>query len=63
MKRFDPTRYYFTSDPELGLIATRGTLSQWRHKGEGPVFLKLGQRVLYRGSDLNAYLEKTCCRC
>ena len=57
LSRFDPDRYYRTTDPELAVIATRGTLSQWRHRGEGPSYLRFGNRVLYRGSELNAWLD------
>ena len=58
MHRFDPDRYYRTSDPELALLATRGTMSQWRHRGVGPPYVKLGTRVLYRGSELNSWLDE-----
>lgn len=37
------------------------TLAQWRHRGEGPKFLKLGGHVRYRRSDLDAWLE-SCAR-
>lgn len=57
MHRFDPNRYYKTTDPELLLIATRGTLNQWRHRGEGPDYIKLGNRVLYEGRVLNEWLD------
>ena len=58
MRRFDPSRYYRTTDSELALIATRGTLAQWRHKGRGPRYTRLGGgRVLYLGEDLNAWLD------
>lgn len=57
MRRFDDDRYYRTTDPELSLIATRGTLSQWRHRGEGPAYLRFGNRVLYRGDELNRWLD------
>lgn len=57
MKRFDPDTYYRTDDPALAIIATRGTMSQWRHRGEGPRYVRLGGRVLYLGADLNAYLD------
>ena len=56
MHRFDPDRYYRTDDPALAVIATRGTMSQWRHRGEGPRYVRLGGRVLYRGIDVNAWL-------
>ena len=58
MHRFDPDRYYRTTDEELALIATRGTLSQWRHRGEGPPFLKLSGRILYEGRVLNQWLDQ-----
>ena len=57
MYRFEPGRYYKTTDPELALVATRGTLSQWRHRGEGPVYVRFGNRVLYEGRELNAWLD------
>ena len=57
MHCFDSTRFYRTSDPALAIIATRGTLSQWRHRGEGPAYFRFGNRVLYRGSDLNDWLD------
>lgn len=57
MRRFDPDRYYRTTDPELALVATRGTLSQWRHRGEGPPYVKFGNRILYEGHELNRWLD------
>ena len=57
MKRFDDDTYYRTSDPALAILATRGTLSQWRHRGVGPRYVRLGGRILYLGRDLNDYLD------
>ena len=57
MYRFDDDRYYVTSDSELTILASRGTLSQWRHRGEGPPYSRFGNKVLYRGRDLNAWLD------
>ena len=57
MKRFNPDTYYRTDDAALAIIATRGTLSQWRYRGAGPRYVRLGGRVLYLGADLNAYLD------
>lgn len=34
-----------------------GTLPVWRHLGIGPIYLKIGRKVLYRKSDLDTYLE------
>ena len=36
------------------LISER-TLEQWRWQGKGPRFLKVGSRVLYRLSDIEAF--------
>ena len=55
--RFEPDRYYLTTDPELRLIASRGTLAIWRHENRGPAFTRFGNRILYKGSDLNAWLD------
>ena len=57
MPFFDPNNYYRTNAPELAVIATRGTLNQWRHQGRGPRYRKFGNRVLYLGSDLNEWLD------
>lgn len=32
------------------------TLEQWRLKGKGPKFIKLGRLVRYRTSDVQAYI-------
>ena len=55
---FEAERLYRTTDPELEIIATRGTMSQWRHRGEGPRYVRLGGRVLYLGRDINAWLDE-----
>jgi len=34
------------------------TLRFWRHKGTGPKSFKLGRRVMYRQSDVDAWLEQ-----
>ena len=57
-RRFENDRYYRTTDTELAVVGTRGTLSQWRHRGEGPPFHRFGNRVLYRGDDLNGWLDR-----
>ena len=57
MTRFESDRYYRTTDPELEILGTRGTLAQWRHRGEGPSYIRFGNRVLYRGADLNDWLD------
>lgn len=54
---FEENRNYVLGDPELDLIGDRAKLAQWRHKGLGPAFYKLGRKIIYRGADLNAWAE------
>ena len=35
-----------------------GTLRFWRHKGIGPRSARIGRRVMYRESDLQAWLDE-----
>jgi len=37
------------------------TLERWRWLGEGPRYLKLGGRVLYRVADIEAYEQSIIC--
>jgi hypothetical protein len=32
------------------------TLGAWRHRGQGPAFIKVGKLVFYRASDIRAYV-------
>lgn len=43
------------------LCIAKSTLAKLRLSGDGPIFIKIGRRVLYRLSDLDAYLD-TCRR-
>jgi len=54
---FDNTRNYVLGDPELDIIGTRERLAQWRHRGVGPAYYTLGRKIVYHGSDLNAWAE------
>lgn len=56
-KLFDSNRSYVLGDPELALIGSREKLAQWRYKGIGPAYYKLGRKIVYRGADLNAWVE------
>ena len=56
--RFEDGRYYRTSDSELAVIASRGTLAKWRCMGIGPPFIRFGGRILYLGKDLNEWLDR-----
>ena len=44
---FDNNRTYVLGDEELSLIGDREKLAQWRHKGLGPAYYKLGRKILY----------------
>jgi excisionase family DNA binding protein len=37
------------------------TLERWRVTGGGPVFVKLGKRVLYRKADLDEWIASHLC--
>jgi len=39
------------------LIGDRDKLAEWRRKGMGPAFFRLGRKIIYRGVDLNAWAE------
>ncbi|WP_306114478.1 MULTISPECIES: helix-turn-helix domain-containing protein [unclassified Roseovarius] len=54
---FEQNRNYLPGDPELNLIGDRAKLAQWRHKGIGPAYYKLGRKIIYRGADLNAWAD------
>lgn len=54
---FEESRNYLLGDPELELIGDRAKLAQWRHRGTGPAFYRLGRKIIYRGADLNAWTE------
>jgi hypothetical protein len=54
---FEPNRTYVLGDPELDVLGDREKLAQWRHKQIGPPFYRLGRKIVYRGTDLNAWAE------
>ena len=57
MHRYEDDRYYLTTDEELLLLGSPDSLAKQRSRGEGPAYVKLGRRILYRGCDLNDYLD------
>lgn len=54
---FEQDRSYVLGDPELDIIGDRAKLAQWRHKGIGPAYYRLGRKIVYRGADLNTWAE------
>ncbi|SLN71379.1 hypothetical protein AQS8620_03380 [Aquimixticola soesokkakensis] len=53
---FEQNRTYVLGDPELDVIGDREKLAQWRHRGSGPAYYKLGRKIIYLSADLNACL-------
>ncbi|WP_421736585.1 helix-turn-helix transcriptional regulator [Caulobacter sp.] len=41
------------------LRLSESSLNKWRVSGNGPAFIKLGRRIFYRTSDLDAWLSQS----
>lgn len=54
-KLFEDERNYTLDDDELSVIGDREKLGQWRHRGVGPAYYRLGRKIIYRGTDLNQW--------
>ena len=52
-----PTDLLDTGEAAAYLHLSPRTLERYRVTGEGPRFLKLGRRVLYRRDDLDTWIE------
>ena len=46
-----------TAQAAFYLKFSKSTLEWWRGKGEGPNYHKIGRRVRYKQSDLDAHFE------
>lgn len=55
---FESGKFYRANDEALTKIWSYWTLAEWRCKGRGPTFVKIGRRVFYRGQDLNDWIER-----
>ena len=55
---YDPMRFYSPDEYEMAIFGSVEKLAQWRHRGMGPAFTKIGRQVRYLGSDLNDYLNR-----
>lgn len=40
------------------LAVPRQTLAAWRHRGEGPAYVKLGRHVRYHTADIDAWVAR-----
>jgi len=53
---FDENRHYQQTDELiLQLLGSREKQAQMRHYGRSPAFYRLGRKIIYHGSDLNAW--------
>ena len=50
-----PIRHLNQADLSLRWSISPRTLERWRWLGQGPAFLKIGGRVVYRLADIEAY--------
>lgn len=54
---FDQDRIFFPEDDDMRVFGSVAKLAQWRHRNCGPAFIRIGRRIGYHGTDLNAYLS------
>ena len=54
---FEPGKLYCTKSPELLDLAPYSVWADWRSRRMGPTYIRFGRRILYRGEDLNSWLE------
>jgi hypothetical protein len=60
MATIDDRRQLGTPDEVAAFLQVKpGTLSQWRHRQEGPKFIKVGKLVRYRWRDVEKYLAES----
>ena len=55
--QINPEAFYTPDAPELRILGAVQTLARWRHESKGPPYTKSGSRVIYRGSDVLAWLD------
>lgn len=53
----DPSGLLTTQELADYLKVPRGTLHQWRSRGEGPPGFRVGRHVRYRAQDVEAWLS------
>ena len=53
-----PTNLMSTDEAATYLSARPLTLVAWRHKKQGPTYVKIGGHVRYRQSDLDGYIAQ-----
>jgi hypothetical protein len=53
----EPSKLFLTNEAAENLRVTVATLKLWRTLNKGPRWVKLGTRVCYRLSDLEAFIS------
>lgn len=56
-----PQTHLTQADLAAQLNISPRTLERWRWTGEGPAFLKIGERVVYRLEDVEAFEQAKRC--
>ena len=51
--------YLTEDDAALALGVARGTLRNWRSRGRGPDYAKLGRRVLYPATSIQKHISQS----
>ena len=54
---FEEGKLYRANDPLVTAVIPYSTGASWRYQGKGPPFLKVSNRVFFRGEDLNVFLD------
>lgn len=57
--RLDRDRLWTIGQVAAYLQVPVGTIYQWRHRGLGPVGLRVGRHVRFRSRDVEAWLERS----
>lgn len=57
MQAIDPDELWTPKRLADYLFKTEAALAQMRHRGDGPKFIKANGRILYRLSDIRAWLD------
>ena len=55
---FDNEKLYFANDPDVLRLASYFTMAHWRSEGRGPAFHRIGNKIMYKGADLNAWIRR-----
>ncbi len=53
----NPETLYTPHDDAMRIIGAVPTLARWRCEKSGPSWIKAGRKILYRGSDVLAWME------